>query len=155
MNVRDPTAKLGNRFRLSSVRASVADLTWPATTPGRLDLTTTIPGGGTLAVTGTVRPPPDATQLRVRLANMDLAPWAQFLPIAARITGLAQADLQMNEPLAAGIPARVQGSIAVNNPGVADDRQRVFEARRIEASGLELRWPSGGGQAPALHRDPS
>jgi hypothetical protein len=151
MNVRDPTAKRGNRFQLSSVRASIADLTWPATTPGRLDLTTSIPGGGTLAVTGTVRPPPDATQLRVRLANMDLAPWAQFLPIAARITGLAQADLQMNEPLAAGIPARVQGSIAVNRLGVADDRQQVLGARRIEASGLELRWPSGGGQAPALH----
>ncbi len=31
------TAKRGARFQLSSVRASVADLTWPVTTPGRLD----------------------------------------------------------------------------------------------------------------------
>src|SRR5712692_11314488 len=39
MSVRDPTAKGGQRFRLSDVRARVADLTWPATTPGRVDLT--------------------------------------------------------------------------------------------------------------------
>ena len=61
MSVRDPTAKAGSRMRLSSVRASVDDLTWPATTPGRLDLLTSIPGGGTLAVAGTLRPPPAST----------------------------------------------------------------------------------------------
>ena len=149
MSVRDPAAKGGQRFRLSDVRASVANLTWPATTPGRLDLATSIPGGGTLAVTGTLRPPPDPTELRIRLANMNLEPWAQLLPIAARITGLAQADLHMNEPLTAGMPARVQGSIAINRFGVADDRHEVLGARRIEMSGLELQAP-GGGQAPAL-----
>jgi uncharacterized protein involved in outer membrane biogenesis len=142
MSVRDPRAKQGAPFRLSSVRATVADLTWPATTPGRLDLLTSIPGGGTLTVTGTIRPPPAATQLRLRLANLDVAPWAQFLPLAARVTGLAEADLRMNEPLAAGIPARVQGSIAVNRLGVADARQELLGARRIEASGLEVHWPT-------------
>jgi hypothetical protein len=144
MSVRDPAAKGGQRFRLSDVRASVANLTWPATTPGRLDLATSIPGGGTVAVTGTLRPPPDPTELRVRLANVNLEPWAQLLPIAARITGLAQADLHMNEPLTAGMPARVQGSIAINRFGVADDRHEVLGARRIEMSGLELDWPTWG-----------
>ena len=47
IGVRDPLAKQGAPLRLSRVRASVADLTWPATTPGRLDLQTSIPGGGT------------------------------------------------------------------------------------------------------------
>ena len=46
IGVRDPLAKQGAPLRLSRVRASVADLTWPATTPGRLDLQTSIPGGG-------------------------------------------------------------------------------------------------------------
>jgi len=150
LHVRDPMAKGTQGFQTSNVRASVANLTWPATTPGRLDVTSSIPGGGMLAVTGTVRPPPEATELRVRLTNMDLAPWAQLFPIAARITGLAQADLQMNEPLAAGIPARVRGSIAIVRLGVADGRQEILGARRIEASGLELDWSGGGGRAPAL-----
>jgi Domain of Unknown Function (DUF748) len=142
MSVRDPTAKPGARLQPSSVRASVADLTWPATTPGRVELLTSIPGGGTLAVVGTVRPPPAATDLRLRLAKVNLAPWAQFMPTSALVTGLAEADLRMNEPLAAGIPARVQGTVAVNRLGVADGRRELLGAQRIEASGLELHWPT-------------
>ncbi|HMH50476.1 MAG TPA: DUF748 domain-containing protein [Candidatus Acidoferrum sp.] len=148
MSVRDPTAKGGQRFRLSDLRARVADLTWPATTPGRVDITTSVPGGGTLAISGTVQPPPDPSDLRLRLAGVNLASWAQFVPIAARITGIAEADLRVNEPLAAGIPARVGGSIAVNRLGVADGRQEVFGARRIELSAIEVQ-PGGGADTAA------
>jgi hypothetical protein len=142
ISVRDPRAKPGAPFRSSAVRADVADLTWPARTPGRLDVLASIPGGGTLRLTGTVQPPSVPSQLRLRLAHLDLAPWSQFLPVAARVTGHAEADLRMDEPLAAGIPARVQGSIAVHAVKVADARQELLGARRIEASGLEVHWPS-------------
>jgi hypothetical protein len=142
MSVPDPTAKPGARLRLSTVRASVADLTWPVTTPGRLEVLTSIPGGGTLALGGTLRPPPASSQLRLRLASLDLAPWARLLPVAARVSGLAEADLRVNEPLAAGVPARVQGSIAVNRLGVADARQELLGAQRVEATGLEVHWPT-------------
>jgi uncharacterized protein involved in outer membrane biogenesis len=141
MNVRDPMGKGTRRFQLASVRANVADLTWPATSAGRVDLSASIPGGGTLAIAGSVRPAPDPTELRARLSNLDLGPWAQFVPVAARITGVANADLRMNEPLTIGIPARVEGSIAVDRPAVADDRRQVFAARRVEASGLEVHFP--------------
>ncbi len=142
MTVRDPSPPQAGRFRVASVRASVADLTWPATTPGRLDLVSTVQGGGTLRLTGMLRPPPAATQLRLRLARVDLAPWTQFLPLDGRISGQAEADLHMNEPLGAGIPARVQGKVAVNRLGVARAQQRLLAARRIEASGLALHWPT-------------
>jgi uncharacterized protein involved in outer membrane biogenesis len=139
MSVRDPTAKGNQRHQLSRVRASVADLTWPATTPGRVDLASSVPGGGTLTVSGTVQPPPDPSDLRVRLAGVNLASWAQFVPVKARITGVAEADLRLNEPLGAGIPARVQGMIAVNRLGVADARHEVLGARRVELSGIEVK----------------
>jgi hypothetical protein len=142
VRVRDPRARPGAKFQVSNVRANVADLTWPATTPGRLDLLSSIPGEGTLAVTGTIRPPPANTELRMRLAKVDLATWAQFLPVAARVTGVTEADLRMNEPFATGIPARVQGSIAVNQLAVADARNELIGARRVEASGLTLYWPT-------------
>jgi Domain of Unknown Function (DUF748) len=142
MSVRDASMKQGGRYPLSTVRASVSDLTWPARTPGRLDLLTSVPGGGTLAVSGTLQPPPAASQLRLRLSNLDLAPWAQFVPVAARVTGIAEADLNLNEPLAAGVPARVQGSLAVNRLSVADARQELLGARRVEARDLELHWPT-------------
>jgi hypothetical protein len=141
MGMRDPTAKGDARFRPSSVQASIADLTWPARTAGRLDLRASLPEGGMLTVAGMLRPPPAATQLRVR-ADLDLAPWAQFLPLAVQVRGMAEADLRMNEPLAAGIPARVQGSVAVNRLGVAGARQELVSAQRIEANGLELHWPT-------------
>jgi uncharacterized protein DUF748 len=142
MNVRDPTAKPDAPLKVSRVRASIADLTWPATTAGQLDVLTSIPGGGTLTVSGTVSPPPAASHLRLRLANLDLAPWAHVLPIAGRVGGLADADLRMDEPLAAGVPARVQGTIGANRVAVSDARQQIVGARRIEASGLEVHWPT-------------
>ena len=142
MRVRDASMKSGDRYPLSTVRASVSDLTWPARTPGRLDVLTSIPGGGTLAVSGTVQPPPASSQLRVRLKNLDLARWAEFVPVAARVAGVAEADLNLNEPLAADVPARIQGSLAVSQPSVAAGRQELLGARRVEAHGFELHWPT-------------
>jgi Domain of Unknown Function (DUF748) len=142
VKVRDPMVKQAGRFLHADVRANIANLTWPATTPGQIEVTTTIQGGGRLAVTGSVQAPPAPSQLRIRLSNFDLAPWAQFVPIEARVSGIAEADLHVNEPLAVGIPARMQGLVAVNRLGVADAKREVVGAQRIEASGLELQWPT-------------
>lgn len=142
LSLRDPAGKPGARFPPSTVRANAAGLTWPATTPGRVELAATVPGGGTLTLTGAVRPPPAATRLRLRASRLNLAPWAQFVPVTARVTGLAEADLRMDEPLAADVPARLDGAIAVRRLGVADANHRVLSADRVEASGLEILWPT-------------
>jgi hypothetical protein len=44
--------------------------------------------------------------------------------------------------VAAGVPARLRGSIAVNRLAVADGRQDVLTVRRIEATALDVHWPS-------------
>jgi Domain of Unknown Function (DUF748) len=142
-SVADPSTPGGPRFKVSTVRVSVGDLTWPVSTAGRLEAEATVAGRGKLALTGALRPPPAASQLRVRIADLQLAPWARFLPVSARITGVAEADLRVNESLAAGVPARLQGSIAVNDLGVRDAREKLIGARRIEATGLEVHWPAG------------
>ena len=141
-NVRDPRAQQGARYQVSAIRASIADLTWPITTPGRLDVSTAIPGGGTLAVAGTLRPPPAPSQVQMRLRDVDVAAWNRFLPITARLSGRGEADLRINEPLAAGVPTRVNGSIAVNRLGVRDAQQELIGAQRVEATGLEVQWPT-------------
>jgi len=142
LGVRDPRAKDGRRSLNTTIRAGIADLTWPATTPGRLDVLASVADGGTLALTGTVKPPPAASQLRLRLARLDVAPWAQLVPVAARLSGMAEADLRIDEPLQAGLPANVQGVIAINQLGVGDGRREVVGARRLEASGVHLHGPS-------------
>ncbi len=141
-NVRDPRVQQGARYQVSAIRASIADLTWPITTPGRLDVSTAIPGGGTLAIAGTLRPPPAPSHVQVRLRDVDVAAWNRFLPITARLSGRGEADLRINEPLAAGVPTRVNGSIAVNRLGVRDAQQELIGAQRVEAAGLEVQWPT-------------
>jgi len=138
--IRDP--RLPRAGRLESLRASLSDLTWPINTPARLELASGVPGGGKLDVTGTLQPAPAPSDLRLRLVGLDLAPWAAFLPASVRITGVAEADLRVNEPLTAGVPARIRGAVAVKGFGVADVRQKLLEAERIEATGLEVRWPA-------------
>jgi hypothetical protein len=141
-SVHNPTATSAARFEVTTVRASVADLTWPVITPGRLDLRTSVPGGGTLALSGTLRPPPAASQLRLRLSTVDLAPWTRFLPISARVLGVADADLRIDEPLRPGVPTRIRGSMAVNRLGMRDARHELVGADRVEATGLEMHWPT-------------
>src|SRR5437867_9778922 len=141
-SVRDPRSQQRARYQVSAIRASIADVTWPITTPGRLDVQTAIPGGGTLSVTGMLRPPPAASQLHLRLNDLDLGSWNRFIPVAARLNGRGEADLRINEPLAAGVPTRVSGSIAVNRLAVRDAQQELLGAQRVEATGLEVQWPT-------------
>ena len=141
-SVKDPSARGGGRFQVSTLRASIADVTWPVVRPGRVDVRSSVPGGGLLNLTGRLSPPPDASQLRLQLERVDLGPWARLVPSSLRIEGLAEANLQIDEPLAPAVPTRVQGSIAVNQLGVKDASNEVLRARRVEATGLEVQWPS-------------
>jgi len=99
-SVKDPSARGGGRFQVSTLRASVADVTWPVVRPGRVDVRSSVPGGGLLNLTGRLSPPPAASQLRLQLARVELGPWARLVPSALRIDGLAEADLRIDEPLA-------------------------------------------------------
>jgi hypothetical protein len=137
----DPSAGPAVRFAPATLHARVAHLTWPVSRPATVDLSTRVRDRGSLSVAGTVQPPTAASQLRLRLEDFDLAPWARFTPLAARLTGVARADLRIDEPLRAGAPARVRGTIAVRNVEMASGAERLLGAERLEASGLELDWP--------------
>src|SRR5207253_8782599 len=80
--------------------------------------------------------------LPIWLNDLDLAAWNRFIPVAARLNGRGEADLRINEPLAAGVPTRVSGTIAVNRLAVRDAQQELLGAQRVEATGLEIQWPT-------------
>ena len=141
-SVKDPGARGGGRAQVSTLRASIADITWPVVRPGRVDVRSSVPGGGMLDLTGRLSPPPAASQLRLRLARVDLGKWASLLPSALRVDGFVEADLRIDEPLAPAVPAQLRGAIAVNQLGVKDARTELLRARRVEATGLEVHWPS-------------
>ena len=77
-SVKDPSARGGGRFQVSTLRASIADVTWPVVRPGRVDVRSSVPGGGLLNLTGQLSPPPAASQLRLRLERVDLGKWASL-----------------------------------------------------------------------------
>src|SRR5262249_19288387 len=106
-SVRDPRARQGARYQVSAIRAAMADLPWPVTGPGRLDVQTALPGGGTLAVSGSLQPPPASSQLRLRASDVDLAAWNRFVPVTARFTGRGEVDLRVEPPLKARRPGPV------------------------------------------------
>jgi len=141
-SVRDPTASKGARLQVSTLRASITDATWPITSPGQLTVQSSVPGGGQLSLTGQLNPPPATSQLRLRLARVDLAPWTRLVPMKPRVDGVAEADLRVDHALTPGAPSRVQGQVAVNRIAVRDGNRELLAAQRVEASGLEVHWPS-------------
>jgi hypothetical protein len=140
-SVKDPRAGARARYQVSTLQASLADVTWPVARPGRLDVRSSVPGGGRLELSGRLSPPPAASQLRLRLARVDLLPWAQLVPGALHVEGFAEADLRIDEPLAPAAPRHVQGVVAVNQVGVGPAGGDLLRAARIEARGLEVEWP--------------
>jgi uncharacterized protein involved in outer membrane biogenesis len=137
----DPSAGTALRFAPTTLRARITDLTWPVSRPAGVDLSARVQDRGSLAVTGTLQPPTAPSELRLRLDDFDLAPWARFAPLAGRVTGVVEADLRIREPLRVGLPSRIQGMFALKNAGISDGSGRPLQAQRIEASRLELGWP--------------
>jgi hypothetical protein len=140
-SVKDPRAGTRARYQVSTLQASLADVTWPVTRPGRLDVRSSLPGGGRLELSGQLSQPPAASQLRLRLARVDLHPWAQLVPGSLHVEGLAEADVRLDEPLAPALPSRLLGLVAVNQLGVGPAGTDMLRAARVEARGLEVEWP--------------
>lgn len=141
-SVKDLRAGARARYQVSTVQASLGDITWPVTRAGRLDVRSSVPGGGRLELSGRLSPPPAASQLRLRLARVDLHPWARLVPDALHVEGLAEADLRIDEPLAPAVPSHVQGAVAVNQLGIGAAGGDLLRAARAEARGLEVEWPT-------------
>lgn len=140
-SVPDVRGKPGTRLDVPTFRARVEDLTWPAIGPARLELLARTGDGAQLAASGILRAPSDPSALRLRLSGLALEPWARLLT-PVRIRGVAEADLEVNEPISPGVLTRVRGSVAVKNAEVADDaHQPLAGARVVRATGLQVHWP--------------
>ncbi|PYN86413.1 MAG: hypothetical protein DMD87_18425 [Candidatus Rokuibacteriota bacterium] len=123
---RDETVEPRATLDVSEIDATVTGAGWPLRPLG-VKLAVRPPGGGRVHVN-------------------------RFLPIAARLSGRGEADLRISEPLAAGVPTRVSGTIASNRLGVRDVQQELVGAQRVEVNGLELQWPSRLGVGVLLER---
>jgi hypothetical protein len=130
------------RFNFDRVRLRAEALSWPVQTPGRVSMSSTVPGGGELKADGTVRLQPAAADLEVRLTNLSVGPWAGYVSGSARATGSGEARLAVHANLEGGVSATATGTAAVTRLSVTDGGRRLLAAERAEVSGIDAGWPA-------------
>jgi hypothetical protein len=135
------TRAAASRFAISRLRAIVEDVTWPVQGPARIDIASTVPGGGELSIRGTAQVKPQRADVEVRASGVDLAPWTRFIPTSAKITGVGDARFTVHARLGADLSATARGTAGVNKLVVADGNKRLVAADRAEISGLDVGWP--------------
>lgn len=129
------------RFAIKRFRASLEALTWPVTSPARLDVVSSVPGGGEITAKGTVQIDPARAEVDVRMNGVDVAAWARFVPIKARVSGTADATMKVIANLGPAVTATVRGTAGVSRLVVMDGDRRLVTADRAEALGIEIGWP--------------
>lgn len=132
----------GARFDLDRVRLRAEALTWPVQAPGRVSMSSTVPGGGELKADGTVRLRPAAADLDVRLTNLSVEPWARYVSGSAKATGTGEARLAVRANLEGGVSATATGIAAVTRLSVTDGGRRLLAAERAEVAGIDAGWPA-------------
>jgi len=140
--VTDESVSPPARFDLRAVRVTVEDASWPARGPTPVHVTAELPGGGRVEARGTVGLAPLAADLRVALGGIDLALFQPYAPIAARVSGKAEGDLTVKAALEPELQASVRGRAAVGTLGLRDREQPAVRVERVEATGLDIAWPS-------------
>ena len=130
------------RFDLARLSVRAEKLGWPVREPARIDVASSVPGGGDLTVRGRVNVQPVSAQLDVRLSRVNLAPWARYAAPALRVTGTGEAAVNLDVALKPTLTAVGKGTAQVTSVGVADGDRRLLDLERAEVAGLDVRWPS-------------
>jgi uncharacterized protein DUF748 len=136
----DRTISPARRFSLAGANLSVRDAMWPARGPATVRLTTPLPGGGDLLAEGTVKLDPREGELRVKLRGADVALAQPYLPVAARVKGIAGGDVTVAGTLT---PLRlsVRGDATLSDAEIADGNRPLLGAEHAEARGIDMQWP--------------
>ena len=141
LTVLDGTVTPTARTQLTSVSVGVRDLAWPARGAARVELAAGLPGGGLLTAGGTVGVEDKTAQGTVTLKNVDLAQAQPYLPFRGRLTGRADAQLDVSGRLEPR-ELRVRGDVTVTEAGLEDLDTPLLAVERIALAGLDVVWPS-------------
>jgi hypothetical protein len=129
------------RFDLPRVDATFRELRWPASAPARVRLDAALPAGGALAIDGTVIGEPGGVDVRVALADADLALLQPYLPFRATVRSRVDATLAITGPLAPAPRLSVRGDVTLRRLAVSDGQRAVLTVERVGATGVDARWP--------------
>ncbi|HEU4370828.1 MAG TPA: DUF748 domain-containing protein [Methylomirabilota bacterium] len=133
-------AASGGRVEVGRLALTARDVTWPARGEVGVRLSAAVPGG-VVTARGTVDPAQRRGQLTLTVRGVDVAALQPWLPIAGRVHGAADADVAVAaelEPFALS----VRGRVGAANVAFLDGEQPLLTVGRVDADGVDLRWPT-------------
>src|SRR5574342_1101497 len=128
------------RMDVAGTRLTVRALAWPARPPATVQLTSPMPAGGRLAVSGTLQLEPVRLAVRAVLDGVALEPAQSYLPIDGGVAGKVTGDLAVKIALD---PTAVQitGQARLQAFRLSDGDRAVVTVGRVDAAGIDVDWP--------------
>ena len=134
-------AASGARAEVRRLAVSADDVAWPGRGPARIRASAAV-DDMELSIQGAV----DAGQRRADVAvtarGVDLGRLQPWLPIAARVRGVADADVRMVAAHDGELRLGVTGNTTLQGVAVLDGSRPLLTASRVVASGTEYTWPA-------------
>jgi hypothetical protein len=151
----DESTRPPSTLTVTDLTVRVDDLTWPPTGPATLALSTGMPGGGTLQVTGPVLVQPLDVNVRVVVKDGVVEPYQGYIPVPALLSGRFNGDSQNHVTLRDGeIRAVSKGrswarNVAIREPGA---REPAIRVDYMDLVGIDFDWPRRASVARAGFR---
>jgi hypothetical protein len=132
------------RLALADLEVHFDGFTWPVKGPAAVSLSTRMPGGGRLEITGPMTVYPFDTELVVLLRDAAVAPYQGYIPIPALLSGRFSGDSKNRIAVRDGVfVAQSKGNswaqdVEIREPGAARAAIRV---ERMDLTGIDFDWP--------------
>jgi uncharacterized protein involved in outer membrane biogenesis len=142
LTVLDPTTTTPRKLVFSDFTATASGL---ETQKGRAQLAihAKVPGGGEVDIGGTASLAPRRADLRVKARSIELATIGRYLPLQARLDGVATADVKVAATqTGTQIGLTVAGDATLERVTVADDSRTLVSAARAGVTGIDYTWPA-------------
>jgi uncharacterized protein involved in outer membrane biogenesis len=142
LNVVDDAVEPAARLELRGSRLELRNLTWPARGAAAVQLSTPMPGSGTLKAGGTFSIEPTRLQLDAEMDQVDLAPGRPYLPFDARLNGRVSSRLKLTATFGDTVTLVIAGDAAVDRLALGDADRRLATVQRLELIGLRYQYPT-------------
>ncbi len=128
------------RIEVAGARLTVRDFVWPPRAPASVALTSPMPGGGQLTVTGGVQLDPMRLEARAVLDAVSIDPAQPYVPIEGQMAGKVTGDVTLKLALDPTV-LQITGQARLQAFRLNDGARTVMTVGRVETSGIDVDWP--------------
>ena len=128
------------RMEVAGARLTVHDFVWPSRMPAQIELTSPMPAGGRLDVSGTLRLEPMRLVAHAVLDGVALEPAQSYLPIDGRVAGKVSGDLTVKIGLEPTV-IQIAGQAHLQAFRLSDGDRAVVTVGRVDSAGIDIDWP--------------